>query len=256
MDVGGYRLHVEIGGIGSPVVVLDAGLGGSSETWSEVFEPVSRFTSVVAYDRAGVGRSDPGPVPRTSSTIVGELHRLLQESGVPPPYVLVGHSFGGLNVRLFAHRYPDEVAGLVLVDATHEDFPSRESLLRSPGEWRRLGTSLLLVREAVRAEYDAMPESTAEVRAEASLPSVPVVVLTAGRFEGSDGVRRMWMDFQSDLAGRYPGAVQKVVPRSGHMMPFEAPGDIVDAVRLVVGEARNRRDVVSAGALSRRRDRP
>lgn len=125
VDIGGYRLHLVRAGSGGPSVVLDAGLAGFALDWGLVLPEVARFTTVCAYDRAGYGWSDPGPLPRTSVRIASELHTLLHRAGIEPPYVLVGHSFGGFNVRLFADRYPDEVAGMVLVDGSHEDFNDR-----------------------------------------------------------------------------------------------------------------------------------
>ncbi len=125
VDVGGHRLHISCAGEGRPIVVMEAGAGGSSLDWSCVQPEIARFTRVCAYDRAGFGWSDSGPKPRTSLRIVEELHTLLHNAGIEAPYVLVGHSLGGLNVRLFASRYPDEVVGIVLVDAVHEDVFSR-----------------------------------------------------------------------------------------------------------------------------------
>ncbi|HLZ20505.1 MAG TPA: alpha/beta hydrolase [Ktedonobacterales bacterium] len=125
VDIGGHRLHLTCAGAGCPAVVLDAGLAGFSLDWGLVTPEVAQFTTVCAYDRAGYGWSDLGPLPRASSRIAAELHELLHRAGVEPPYVLVGHSFGGFNVRLFADYYPDEVAGMVLVDVSHEDFNDR-----------------------------------------------------------------------------------------------------------------------------------
>lgn len=121
VDVGGYRLHLNCTGQGSPTIVLDAGLGESSLSWSKVQPEAAKFTRVCSYDRAGYAWSETSLLPRTSEQIVNELHTLLKNADVKPPYVLTGHSFGGFNVRLFAARYPDETAGLVLVDSSHED---------------------------------------------------------------------------------------------------------------------------------------
>jgi pimeloyl-ACP methyl ester carboxylesterase len=122
VDVGGHSLHLDCAGEpateSAPTVILDAGLGGYSQDWVWVQPQVAEFARVCAYDRAGYAWSDPGPMPRDSGQIVAELHALLSEAGVPPPYVLVGQSFGGLNARFYARQYPDEVAGVVLVDAT------------------------------------------------------------------------------------------------------------------------------------------
>src|SRR3954451_15791966 len=120
VDVGGFRLHIDCVGTGSPTVVLDAGLGGSSLDWSLVQSELGRSTRVCAYDRAGMGWSDPGPQPRTPGQIARELHTLLTNAGIAGPYVLVGHSLAGKNVRLFALQHPDQVAGMVLVDARSE----------------------------------------------------------------------------------------------------------------------------------------
>ncbi len=130
VDVGGYRLHVQCSGLegagGGPTVVMDAGIGECSLSWSPVQTEIARFARVCTYDRAGLGWSDPAPNARTSREIVNELHALLTRAGIKPPYVLVGHSFGGLNVRLYATQFPEEVAGLVLVDACHEEYPIRD----------------------------------------------------------------------------------------------------------------------------------
>ena len=120
VDVGGYKLHINCTGTGSPTVILDAGLGGTSLDWSKVQPAVTRFTRVCSYDRAGYGWSESGPGPRTSQQIVTELHLLLSRAKIEGPYVLVGHSAGGLNMRLYAYRYPADVVGMVLLDATSE----------------------------------------------------------------------------------------------------------------------------------------
>lgn len=114
VDVGGYRLHLSCLGVGSPTVILESGALDSSRQWDRVQAEVAKTTRVCSYDRAGFGWSDPGPEPRTSRQMAVELHTPLTKSGVNSPYVLVGHSFGGLNVRLFAELYPTEVGGMVL----------------------------------------------------------------------------------------------------------------------------------------------
>jgi pimeloyl-ACP methyl ester carboxylesterase len=121
VDIGGYRLNINCTGVGTPTVILDSGLGEPALSWIGVQSGVERFTQVCSYDRAGYGHSDPGLEPRSSLQIARELHALLEKSETPGPYVLVGHSFGGYNVRVYSGLYRDEVAGVVLVDSSHED---------------------------------------------------------------------------------------------------------------------------------------
>jgi pimeloyl-ACP methyl ester carboxylesterase len=125
VDVGGYRLHLYCTGQGNPTVVLESGLASPALQWALVQQKLAKTTRVCSYDRAGVGWSDNGPSPRTTGQMVAELHTLLQRSGIAGPYVLVGHSLGGFNVRLFAHEYPDETAALVLVASGNENDNAR-----------------------------------------------------------------------------------------------------------------------------------
>jgi len=120
IDIGGRRLHAQIAGQGGATVVLEAAILDFHLTWALVALDVAQFARVVSYDRAGQGWSDPGPEPRTSAAIVDELHRLLERAGEQGPYVLVDWSCGGLNMRLYAYTFHEEVAGLVLLDASHE----------------------------------------------------------------------------------------------------------------------------------------
>jgi hypothetical protein len=120
IDVGGHRLYIECAGTGSPVVVLQSGLGESSSYWSPIMPAVAGSTTVCAYDRAGHGRSDAAG-SQDGIALATDLHTLLERAGVPGPYILVGHSSGGAYVRVFAARYDDEIAGMVLLDAQPAD---------------------------------------------------------------------------------------------------------------------------------------
>jgi pimeloyl-ACP methyl ester carboxylesterase len=120
VDVEGRKLGFKVAGSGSPTVVLEYGLGGNAAVWDGIFPEVARFTRVVAYDRAGYGKSELGPEPRSQEQLAKELHSLLHNAGIVPPYVLVGHSLGGANIRAFAYLFKDEVAGLVFVDPFNE----------------------------------------------------------------------------------------------------------------------------------------
>jgi pimeloyl-ACP methyl ester carboxylesterase len=212
-----HCLHLNVVGQGSPLVVLDSGLGGSSLDWSLVQPEIAKLTRVCSYDRAGYGWSDPGPAPRTSRRIVDELHLALANAGLAPPYILVGHSFGGFNVRFFAGHYPEEVAGLVLVDSSHPQqfrrLPARFRqtytvqmwlsrvapllarlgvlrALRFPvaspglrGEVRQVASALGFQSKAYVAavgEMTAFAMSAVQVRSAPPLPDVPLTVLSRG----------------------------------------------------------------------------
>jgi pimeloyl-ACP methyl ester carboxylesterase len=142
VDVGGHRLHLYCTGQGGPTVVLEAGAGDFSFDWSLVRPSLAKVTRVCSYDRAGYAWSEPGPTPRSVRQIVAELRVLLTNARIAPPYVLVGHSLGGLVVRVYAAEHPAQVAGLVLIEATHEDNPimlnGKVLLLRSMSRGRQI----------------------------------------------------------------------------------------------------------------------
>jgi pimeloyl-ACP methyl ester carboxylesterase len=219
VDVGGYRIHLHSIGEnqGNPTVILIACGGCTSANWGWVQPAVARFTRVVAYDRAGFGWSEPGPEPRDALRNVRELHTALGLAGIPGPYVLVGHSYGGPIARVYAAQYPDEVAGMVLVDPRHPDqdarFPAEAKVaMESEGEMvamlrvlARFGVLRLTdegkeheLPERQNAEYNAFHDSTqywdslaaqgaaiaatdAETRGAGSLGRGPLAVLSADR---------------------------------------------------------------------------
>ena len=147
VDAGGFRLHLHCSGSGTPAVVMEAALGGSSISWSLVQPAVAQRTRACSYDRAGFGWSDAGPMPRTAGRVADELRALLDRAGVAPPFVLVGHSFGGLVMRIFAARHRAEVAGLVLVDPAHpEDW-----VTPAPKEQLKIDRGLRLCRNGASA---------------------------------------------------------------------------------------------------------
>lgn len=127
VDVGGYRLHIYCTGEGGPTVILDALFPGTVSNWAWVQPEIAKTTRVCAYDRAGLGWSDSGPKPRDAKQHAGELHTLLTRAAIPGPYVLAGHSLGGLSVRMFADQYPNEVAGMALIEGS------------DPDAWKHLG---------------------------------------------------------------------------------------------------------------------
>ena len=142
VEAGGRMMHIHCTGDGNPTVILDSGLGDSYLSWRKVQPEIARFTRVCSYDRAGLGFSDPSSQARKSKVIAEELHALLQAASVPPPYVIVGHSLGGYNVRVYASLYGSDIVGMVLVDASHPDQENRfpPELKNMEGSWRCAGS--------------------------------------------------------------------------------------------------------------------
>lgn len=126
IDIGGYRLHLQSQGTGSPTVIMEAGAGDFSLTWALVAPEIAKTNRVCTYDRAGMGWSDTSPNPRLATIEVMELHSLLQKANIQPPYVMVAHSYGGVLARLFTYTYSHEVSALVLVDPGHEEQKTRQ----------------------------------------------------------------------------------------------------------------------------------
>jgi len=266
VDVGGYRLHLNCAGVYSsqqPTVILETGLGGlaTSSDWAWVQPEVARTTLVCAYDRAGLGWSDPGPQPRDARHIAAELHTLLQASHTPGPYVLVGWSYGGLYAREYAGQYPQEVAGLVLVDSSSPEQcafspaweaqcastvknASRAALLAPFGVLRLVGlfqppTGLpepqkqeLLASfssqkdwAAQKAELQATPDTDAQVLAAQTLGSRPVYVLTATDHNAPPELEQQWQAWQSGYTALSTNSAQRVVEGATHNSLVFSPTD-------------------------------
>ncbi|MBF6612785.1 MAG: alpha/beta hydrolase [Chloroflexi bacterium] len=228
-------------GYGSPTVVMDAGLGDTSRTWGAVEPEVARFTRVFVYDRKGIGASQSGSRPRNSRQMVSELRDLLSIAGIAPPYVLVGHSFGGLNMILFASLHPDEAKGLVLVDTPHPNRIAAERKLLSPEQMRRYIDSFNGNSEGMTLEE--REESSEQVSAAPPLPDIPLVVLHSGTFTRPAGwpVRALEQSFiegQKDLASRTPQGKRVVVEGRGHYIQHDHPELVIEAISEVVERAR------------------
>jgi pimeloyl-ACP methyl ester carboxylesterase len=272
VDIGHNRkIYLECSGQGSPTVVLISGKGNRADTWSTatpdapgqtVFPIIAKFTRVCAYDRPGTvgglasepSRSDPVPLPVTAAAGAADLQALLTAATAPGPYVLVGHSMGGLIARLVASEHGDEVAGLVLEDALSEDLYS----------------GLTADQRAVFEKLNGAPEnydnvrSFEEIRAAPPVRQMPVVVLTAGLPQltaeviasgrlppevtpaFADALWAAQMQAQDDLAALFPGGAHIIVAISTHYIHVDRPQVVIDAIRDVV-------DAVRAGKSSLRR---
>jgi pimeloyl-ACP methyl ester carboxylesterase len=242
VDVGGHELRMFISGQGGPAVVFEAGgspaNGGPLEAWERVQPAVSKFATAVSYDRAGIGWSDPGPKPRDARKVARELHTALQNAHVPPPYILVGHSFGGPLSRVYADLYPGEVAGLVLIDPTTEEFV----------DWEQTHDPKHVERHD--DEWKDIVDSLAEARASRVPDGVPVILITAmGPRKLPDFVteeqrkelrtlRPVWLKFHEEWVGKIPKGRHIITENSGHGVPFEEPELVVKLIREVVEQAR------------------
>jgi pimeloyl-ACP methyl ester carboxylesterase len=272
VDVGGYRLHINCVGTGSPTVVIDAGSGDWSASWSSWVQPdVARTTRACTYDRAGMGWSEAGPLPRTAEHFAHELHALLHNTRVPGPYVLVGHSFGGLPVRVFAHEYAAEVAGVVLIESMHPSqakpsgsatplqaaapgsrlsiytLPARIGLIRLLAGPLQLASGLSPeVADAYVAfsvtprsiqtwldEGKGTPESLAQARAVTSFGTIPLIVLSRGGDQDQD-----WQRMQTDLLHLSSNSQQLIADQSGHNIQLDQPEAAVGAIVTMVEQIR------------------
>jgi pimeloyl-ACP methyl ester carboxylesterase len=267
-------------------VILEAGLLSRSDIWSRdthgpegqrtmVLPSVAAFTRVCAYDRPGTigevdadldpdgplfspSRSDPVPQPRTAREMAADLHALLGAAGVPSPYVLVGHSAGGLVVRLYASTYPNAVVGMVLVDATPEDVWLRFQEALTPAQWTEF-TALTVTNRELEEAYPeaerlwtaplAQDASTSQVRQaqmESPLRPMPLVVLSHGipfaaPFPGwpSDTMEGIMLALQDDLVRLVPGARHVIATESGHDIHQDQPELVIEAIQQVVEAVRD-----------------
>jgi pimeloyl-ACP methyl ester carboxylesterase len=276
VDVGGYKLHINCTGQGSPVVILDSGLGDSFVSWMKVQPQIAKFTRVCSYDRAGLGYSDSSPRPRTSKVMAEELHTLLRNAGISPTYVLVGHSMGGFNVRLFTSLDRGEVAGMVLVDSSHPEQDKRfpQALNDMDKTWVReqefltfsmpFGIPRLLgfcgdaaeVRAAdcnfhsyregltVLKTFSASAAEAATMGSLGDLPlailshdtSVPVPDLPADLVKPFNDAFEQMQEELTHLSSR---GTRTIAKNSSHYIQLDRPDAVVEAIRSVVDQARH-----------------
>ena len=267
VDVGGYRLHINCTGEGSPTVVIESGWGDSSASWGWVQPELAKTTRICTYDRAGMGWSEASPQPRTAREYAKELHTLLAKANEPGPYVLVGHSMGGFTVIVYAHDYPAEVSGLVLIDA--QDLPTSDAATPQPAP-KPGGTSLpsLLARiglvrllagplgaienlpegdkqaytafavaprgvQTVMDEGKGMPEGGAQATTVTSLGALPVIVLSRGKDQDAKHTAA-----QTGLLQISTNSQQLFANHSGHGIMIEQPEAAVAAIVKMVSQLR------------------
>jgi hypothetical protein len=214
----------------APVVVFENGLGARMEWWSKVLPSIESDAAYFAYNRPGYGNSAPAETPRDGIHIVQELRAALLSEGKKPPYVLVGHSLGGLYMQLFAREYPQDVAALILVDSTHPKQLDGAGAIDKQSIWVR-GVVGALITGTAKEELDLLPRTGEQVLALPTFTGKPVVVLSASEpMKQVSELARFANEKRSDIARMYPGAKQVWVA-SGHAIPLEAPEAVILAIR-------------------------
>jgi pimeloyl-ACP methyl ester carboxylesterase len=264
VDVGTHRLHLRRESAGSPAVIIDVGIGDQSENWAPLCERLADRTLVCTYDRAGYGSSEPGPLPRDSGQIATELRTLLERAGIPGPYVLVGHSLGGLNMEVFAGEFPEDVAGLVLLDPPPlswirgERYPELRQLAEGmTQQWRdtadaRAESADPREREqaaflrVLASEHEQMFGASAEQAGDiSSFGDIPVVVIASGRANPMFGdvaeeYQQYWVEQSRRLAEKSTNGRFVFAEESSHNLYVDEPELVLENILSVVSEVRGR----------------
>lgn len=271
INVDGRGVHLNCTGEGSPTIILESGLDGGTLDWGLVQPAITKFGRVCSYDRSGIAWSESGETPRNADRVVTELHRLLETARIDPPFVLAGHSIGGVYVQLFAVRYPNEVKGVVLIDSSHQDQLSRipgipgfvpyaikaaapigvvrlvHSIEDVP---RRVPPEMKAQRAAIYSsirsaftnadEMAAIPDSLASLRASPlQLGNKPLIILSRGKSDGSPpDIESKWRELQTDLLKLSSSGKQVIAEQSGHYIHFSEPELVIDSIREITSIAR------------------
>lgn len=229
VDVGGHALNVVCEGTGRPAVVLESGYGQDLSTWNQVEGSIARSTRVCAYNRAGIWPSQPlsGKRSSTARSAVHDLHVLLGRLRIAPPYVLVGHSIGGINVRLYASVHRQDVAGMILLDASHENQCRWPLCSNPPLEHYNIRASFAQLRAATHGSIRG------------SLGAMPLIVVTRGLYSPGATLVGVWERLQRELASASRNSIHVVASQSAHDIPHEQPALVVKAVRVVLQTIRS-----------------
>lgn len=211
-------------------VVFENGLGGRMDGWKKVLPEISKDTTTFAYNRPGYGESDSVSTPRDGSHVVDELRAILRNKGLTPPYILVGHSLGGLYMQLFARRYPDEVSALILVDSTHPKQLDGDGAIEKQSFWVRSLIGILVTGTA-KEELNLLSQTGEQVLSLPTLQDKPVFVLSASEpMQEKSKLADDANEKRKDIARLYPNSKQIWVD-SGHVIPLEKPESVVSVIR-------------------------
>lgn len=226
------KLYAKLVGesIGKPTVIMDAGYGDFSKAWNKIIGDISRLSNVLIYDRAGLGKSETSSNPRTSREMVTELKELLIEAKINPPYILVGHSFGGVNMRMFATEYQNEVCGLVLVDSTPEDYSER--FLPTMSQDFQQAYNKQFVYEG---NYDEFMESLKQLKETRLKLNIPLIVLSAGKkAHYSKESQELWNEMQREILEISSKGELVIAENSAHYIQNDEPQVVVSAIKKLI----------------------
>ena len=262
INIGFQTMYVDCLGENKPTILVDVGIAESSASWYKIAKELSKNTRICLYDRAGYGWSDSGRGERTTATIVHELKLLVKRAEIPGPYIMVGHSFGGFTARYFAAKFPEDVAGLVLVDSSHPEQIYRLSALDNQGkkplitgrdanapadfsEFERKWYFLNSSRKATfaqMAELKYFKQSAYQVKYSGLLKDIPIAVLSRGiaQLPELNGVslENEWLDMQKDLLNLSKNSWHSIILNSGHNIHEEAPAKIIENILEVIEKSR------------------
>ena len=262
INIGFQTMYVDCLGENKPTIIVDVGIAASSASWYKIAKELSKNTRICLYDRAGYGWSDSGRGERTTATIVHELKLLVKRAEIPGPYIIVGHSFGGFTARYFPSKFPEDVAGLVLVDSSHPEQIYRLSALDNLGKkplitgrksiapenfsefekkWYFLNSSRKATF-AQMAELKYFKQSAYQVKHSGPLKDIPIAVLSRGisQLPELNGVslENEWQDMQKDLLNLSKNSWHSIIVNSGHNIHEEAPAKIIENILEVIEKSR------------------
>jgi pimeloyl-ACP methyl ester carboxylesterase len=254
VDIGTHSLHVVQAGEGSPTVVVDIGIAGRIDEWAAIRAKVAQKTSFAIYERAGYGRSEPGPSPRDAGRSADELHALLEVASIRGPYLLVGHSLGGLNMQLFAARYPEDVAGMLLLDPPPLGWIRGEAYSELLGmaegmtaEWQAIadgGDAQSAFFRTIASEHREMLGRSGELAAEIdSFGNIPLHVIAAGipnpMFgEVAQEYQQYWISESRSLSRKSRHGRLIMAWDSSHRLHTDAEELVVESILSLVSEIR------------------
>jgi pimeloyl-ACP methyl ester carboxylesterase len=241
VDIDGFKLFLKIKGEGKPTIIFENAMGGTSDFWDSIQATLSKITSVVTYDRAGNGKSEMSPFPRTNERMAQELHILLDKEEIDPPYILVASSYGAFISRTFSSLYPQEVAGMVLIEPVHEDLLPEMRKARTEEEWNQyIGIMDQMAEnapEGPKQEWSQYFNNSDAVRKIKLPDDISIILLTSTRFSERE---KQMMYREDDIKKKYDlhkkwlngkkNVKHLTTKKSGHNIAGREPELIIDSV--------------------------